>query len=234
VTRAASFSSNGFYVAVDTSGPVGFVAVGRGSEVLSRATIEEPGRQAAELIPAVDAALTEADISIAELSGIVVGEGPGSFTGVRVAAATAKGLARGAGLPLWSVSSLAAAAVSGGGSGVRFVLFDARGERVYAACFEVGSKSLACRVDPHASELRRVLAGEVPVGAVFVGDGAVRHSAAIRAAGFEVLPPPAGQPSGEALLQILERRPDALPLSRVDAWEPAYLKPSSAEREWIA
>lgn len=234
MTGEATFSSSGLYLALDTSGPVGYVAVGRGPEVLGRATIEEPGRQAAELIPSVAAALAEASVGIAELSGIVVGEGPGSFTGVRVAAATAKGLARGADLPLWSVSSLAAAAVSGGGTGVRFVLFDARAERVYAACFEVGSQSLVCRVHPHASELRRVLAGDVPVGAVFVGDGSARHAAAIRAAGFEVLPPPAGQPTGEALLQILGRRPDTVPLSRVETWEPAYLKPSSAEREWIA
>jgi tRNA threonylcarbamoyladenosine biosynthesis protein TsaB len=234
MSAVASFSASGLYLALDTSGSVGYVAVGRGPEVVSRATIEEPRRQAAELIPTVAAALADADVGVSELSGIVVGEGPGSFTGVRVAAATAKGLALGAGLPLWSVSSLAAAALSGGGTGVRFVLFDARAERVYAACFDVGSQSFACRIPPHASELRRVLAGDVPVGAVFVGDGAIRHAPAIRAAGFEVLPPPSGQPSGEALLHMLGRRPDAPPLSRVETWEPAYLKPSSAEREWIA
>ncbi len=234
MTEGSAFSPGGWYLALDTSGPVGYVALGRGTEVIGRATIVEPDRQAAELVPTVGSVLAEAGVRVQELSGIVVGEGPGSFTGVRVAAATAKGLARGASLPLWSISSLAAAALSGGGTGVRFVLFDARAERVYAACYDVGAGSVVCRVSPRASELRPLLAGDVPVGAVFAGDGAVRHAAAIRAAGFDVAAPPSGQPTGDALLQVLGRAPETLPLSAVETWEPAYLKPSSAEREWIA
>ena len=139
------FRDDGFYLALDTSGPVGYVAVSQGADVLARARMERQGKHAARIIPTVDAVLTDAGLEIGELAGIVVGEGPGSFTGVRVAASTAKGLARALDVPLWALSSLAAAAVGdlgAGGPGVRYVLFDARADRVYAACYGVGSRGV--------------------------------------------------------------------------------------------
>lgn len=224
----------GPFLALDTSCPVGHVAVGRGSEVFARERLETSGRQAAELVPAIARALDAAGLTLAELQGIVVGEGPGSFTGVRVAAATAKGLSMGAALPLWGVSSLAAAALADGGSGIRVVLFDARAERVYAGAFVVGAAGVATLVPPHASDVATVLAGSVPAEALFVGDGAVRHRARIEAADFRVAGPPAGEPTGDALLAYLQRHPGLAPLDEPGLWEPAYLKPSSAERAWTA
>ena len=118
--------------------------------------------------------LVASGAQLGDLAGIVVGSGPGSFTGVRVAAATAKGLTEGCGVPVWTYSSLAAAAASegvwlpagwSGPAGWRkvqedreveapepgtpcYVLFDARGERVYAGCFRVGSSSVDILVPP--------------------------------------------------------------------------------------
>jgi tRNA threonylcarbamoyladenosine biosynthesis protein TsaB len=67
---------------------------------------------------------------------VIVGAGPGSFTGVRVAAATARGLAHGLGVPLYAYSSLAAVAMETGLDGNVCALFDARRGEVYAACYE--------------------------------------------------------------------------------------------------
>ena len=231
------FRDDGFYLALDTSGASGFVAVGRGSQVLARTRMERKGQHAARMIPALRRVLDEASVDVGELSGVVVGEGPGSFTGVRVAAATAKGLVRGLGVPLWAMSSLTAGAVGdlgARGPGVRYVLFDARGERVYAACYGVGRRGVETLRPPHAGELRDLLAEDVPAGAVFAGDGAERHRRVIEGAGFKVLSPPVGDPSADALLHFLSLHPDTPPIaeSELGTWEPRYVKASSAEREW--
>jgi tRNA threonylcarbamoyladenosine biosynthesis protein TsaB len=234
----AAFSFDGLYLAMDTSGPEGHVAVGEGGEVLSRARLDQQGQHAARLLPAVSATLEEANVDLDDLAGIVVGEGPGSFTGVRVAAATAKGLALALQLPLWAVSSLAAAALADEGGraspALRYVLFDARADRVYAACYGVGGIGIETLIPPHAGTVRGILASGIPGGAVFVGSGAVRHRAAIESTGFEVLGAPFGEPTAEALLRFMDLHPDAPSVPSPDQWEPDYLKASNAEREWPA
>jgi tRNA threonylcarbamoyladenosine biosynthesis protein TsaB len=221
-----SFDPAGFYVAFDTAGQMGSVAVSCGGDVLSRSILGERGRHAGGLVPAIAEALEEGGVDAEEVSGVVVGEGPGSFTGVRVAAATAKGLVAGWDVPLWAVSSLAAGALATLGSGVRYVLFDARGDRVYGACYAVGAAGVETLIPPHGGTLRNVLAGDVPTGAVFMGDGAVRHWGAIEGAGFQVQGEPAGQPSGDGLIRFLSLHREAPPVADASAWEPRYV------REW--
>ena len=231
------FSPDRFYLALDTSGPSGYLAVARGRDVLARTLLERSGKQASLILPGVEEVLEEGGVEVAELAGLVVGEGPGSFTGVRVTAATAKGMAFALGVPLWGLSSLAAAAVADlgqGGPGVRFVLFDARADRVYGACYGVGSRGVETLLPPHASDLRTVLAGEIPVGAAFAGAGAQVHRGVIEDAGFRVLPPPLGEPTADALLHLLSLHPDTPPVASLEGWEPRYVKASSAEREWTA
>lgn len=233
----ASFSVDGHYLALDTSGALGYVAVSRGADVMARTHLDRRGQHASRLVPAVASTLKEAGLDVRQLDGIIVGDGPGSFTGVRVAAATAKGLAAALKVPLWAVSSLAAASLSDDGSvgaAVRYVLFDARSDRVYAACYGVGGIGVETLVPPHASTVREVLAGGVPAGAVFVGDGAERHRQAIESAGFPVRVPPHGEPTADALIRFMALHPDAPAVTSLDTWEPRYLRASNAEREWIA
>lgn len=218
-------------MALDTSGPFGSVAVGREGAVAARVTLSERRQHASRLVPAIDEALHAAGVARTDVTGIVVGEGPGSFTGVRVAAATAKGLAHALGVPLWAVSSLLAAALAGGDEAVRYVLFDARGERVYGACYGVGSAGIQELVAPHGGTLRDVLAEDVPAGAVFVGDGSERHRAAVEGAGF-VVASASEDTVAEGLLRYMALEPDAEPVADPARWEPAYVRASSAERLW--
>jgi len=234
---APGFSDDRFYLAMDTSGPIGHVAVARGSEVLARHRLERRMEHAAGLVPALDRVLKEASVDLEEVGGVVVGEGPGSFTGVRVAAATAKGLARARRTPLWAVSSLVAGALADLGRdtpAVRYVLFDARADRVYAACYGVGSVGVETLVPPHATDLRTLLASDVPPSAVFAGEGAQRHLRAIEDAGYPVLARPVGEPTADALVYYMALHPGTTPVEALDTWEPRYVKASSAEREWIA
>lgn len=222
----------GVRLALDTSTPVGSVAVAEGARVVARALLTKQARHASALLPAVDEALGAAGIEPADLEGIVVGEGPGSFTGIRVAAATAKGLARAWQRPLHAVSSLAGEALAHDGPPIRYALFDARAERVYGACFGVGSSRVEALVEPHAAELRDLLAGDVPAGAAFFGDGALKHRAVIEGAGFTVAAPEGEASLADGLLAYLARRPHAEPLDDPASWEPEYVRVAGAERLW--
>jgi tRNA threonylcarbamoyl adenosine modification protein YeaZ len=218
-------------LAFDTSIAVGSVAVGAGTELLASATLDDRREHASRLVPAIDKALERAGVRVTDLAGILVGEGPGSFTGVRVAAATAKGLAHALGVPVWPYSSLAAAALAEDASAVRYVLFDARHDRVYGACYEVGDASFEERIAPHAGTVLEALRGGVPAGVVFVGEAARRHRQLIESAGFAVGPGPS-RSLAEGLLRLHDLVRAAAPVADVSAWEPRYVRPPSVERTW--
>jgi tRNA threonylcarbamoyladenosine biosynthesis protein TsaB len=254
---------NGLFLAMDTAGAVGSVAIGLLSgleesgreeggnkpgaapgpslrwpatrlEILARASLQAGEEHASLLLPRVRDLLEEVGAGVGDLSGVVIGAGPGSFTGVRVGAATAKGLAWASNLPLWAFSSLAAAAADVVDEPLRprLVLFDARGDRVYAAAYRIEHDSLETVLAPRASTVGEVLDEFIPPQALLMGSGALRHKALLEGAGNTVLPPPAGRPSARGLLRLLSLEPGASPLDDVGRWEPDYLRESGAERMW--
>ena len=246
------WSADGLYLALDTSTPLGSVCVGVGSRVVAQGVIEGQGSHSSDLIPTISGVLQEARADLSELAGLVVGAGPGSFTGVRVAAATAKGLAHALDIPLWAVSSLEAAAAAVDVDAAvdvaaavdvdhgetlsdeeralpRYVLFDARSDRVYAACYRPDASGFEVLVPPHSTTIGAVLSEGVPFS-VFAGDGAQRHADQIRGAGFALLPAPFGIPTAAGLLRVVAHSPAREPLEDVARWQPDYLRSSSAQR----
>ncbi|NLF00788.1 MAG: tRNA (adenosine(37)-N6)-threonylcarbamoyltransferase complex dimerization subunit type 1 TsaB [Anaerolineales bacterium] len=93
-------------VAIDTSTAVASVALHDGSRVRIEHTWESPRRHTVELTPRLVSAIEQLDLRPERLAGIAVTCGPGSFTGLRVGLAVAKGLALARGLPLIGVPTL--------------------------------------------------------------------------------------------------------------------------------
>jgi len=104
-------------LSLDTSGPLGTVALARldGGQPILLAQTELPGKTySAQLVPAIREQLAAHHAHVADLEAIVVTQGPGSFTGIRVGLATAKGLAEPDSIPLLAVSRLAVLAHKAG------------------------------------------------------------------------------------------------------------------------
>ena len=104
------------------------------------------------ILPMIDSLLRAADLRLRDLDGIAFGQGPGSFTGLRIAAGVAQGLALGVELPVVGVSSLAAVGEQVPAAiGERILVCnDARMSEIYLGCFrrdEVGVlRSLAAEI----------------------------------------------------------------------------------------
>lgn len=137
------------------------------------------------LLALLDDVLNRANLGIDDLDGVVCGRGPGSFTGVRIGMATAKGLCFASGLPLYAVSSLvgvagSAQAAEPTAAGARFaVILDARRHEVFCGLF-LGAKSLAeeCCLSPAAARswLDQLSAASPAESTIIVaGDGALAY-----------------------------------------------------------
>ena len=87
------------------------------------------------ILPQIQGLLAQADLQLSDLHGLAFGAGPGSFTGVRIAAGVAQGLGLGANLPVQGVCTLLALAQASGASKV-IACLDARMGEVYHAAYE--------------------------------------------------------------------------------------------------
>ena len=106
---------------------------------------ERPREHTRILLPMIESLLNEAETSLNDLDAIVLGNGPGSFIGMRIAASVAQGLAYGAALPVVPVSSMAAIAVdvmTSEDAGQVVVAQDARMNQVYLGIYARGADGL--------------------------------------------------------------------------------------------
>ena len=159
---------------MDTSGPVCGVAVMDEDRVYSEFTAQNRHTHSASLMPMVEAALKAAGRTLADLDAVAAVTGPGSFTGVRIGVATAKGLAQGAGLPCIPVDALEAIATSAGiFDGIVCPIQDARAGQVYGAAFQNGERLMA----DEAMALERYAETIRGLGDrfLFAGDGVQAH-----------------------------------------------------------
>jgi tRNA threonylcarbamoyladenosine biosynthesis protein TsaB len=124
-------------LAIDTATEQCSVAVRSAGKTIEQCVLTTRGH-ADLLLPMIEAVLTEAGIGLAELEGLAFGQGPGAFTGVRIAAGVIQGLSLGSGLPVVGISNLAAVAqqVAAPGEEV-LVCMDARMNEVYWGLFRI-------------------------------------------------------------------------------------------------
>jgi tRNA threonylcarbamoyladenosine biosynthesis protein TsaB len=159
---------------IDTSGPVCGAAVMDEEKVYSEFTAQNRNTHSASLMPMVEAALHAAGTGLKDLDAIAAVTGPGSFTGVRIGVATAKGLAHGAGLPCIPVDALEALSISAGRfDGVVCPIQDARAGQVYGAAFRNGERltgDAPMKLEDYLETVR-------PLGDrfLFIGDGVPVH-----------------------------------------------------------
>jgi tRNA threonylcarbamoyl adenosine modification protein YeaZ len=130
---------------IELSSAVGSIALLADGDISER-TIQTPREQTARTLACVDELLGAAGLALRELDGVTFGRGPGSFTGLRVAAAHAQGMALASGVPLYPVSSLLALAQGAWrttSTQRAVVCVDARMDEIYCGVFALAESVMA-------------------------------------------------------------------------------------------
>ena len=222
------------WLALETATDRASIAVGRTAADAVEESLTGARRHAGALLPMIQAALRRRGIGLDAITGLIVSDGPGSFTGLRVGATAAKALARARGLPLRTAPSLLAraAGVAGRPASLVLAVSDALRGEVYAGAFRLGERSVVTELKPRVwrpDSLAAlglgpdVLVGDVPTAAREVLE---------RATGLTMIMPPEGAPRARALIALAGLESGAREVFDVSEWEPFYGRPAEAQARW--
>jgi len=205
------------WLAIDTATDIASVALGASVAVRAQESTRGARRHAAEIVPLIDRVLKAGGCRAADLAGVVVADGPGSFTGLRIGWAAAKALVHAADLPLKTIPSLMAAAATlarDGGTAPVAVCYDALRGQVYGAVYRFQADAVETLVAPAVLTMDEL---------------AQRTPARPRVVPLESLELNAVQ-----LLSLLTRAGAARPLPDPMTAEPTYGRPAEAQVKWEA
>lgn len=141
-----------------------------GGNVLASLSLNTRVTHSRRLLSSIEYLMQQTEFSWDDLAGIAVSLGPGSFTGLRIGMATAKGLAMAADLPLLGVSTLDALASRCLSSKLICAVQDARKKEVYTACYRLEKGQLVRVTDYKVIDPSQLLE-QLDEPVLFVGDG---------------------------------------------------------------
>jgi tRNA threonylcarbamoyladenosine biosynthesis protein TsaB len=222
-------------LAIDTSHPTGSVALSVDGTPKGTVRFGEGGSHLSEIGEGVDRLLADVGIAVRDVNRVALVRGPGSFTGLRIGMAYAKGLCAGLGADMVAVSTLELLAFPHLEANVSICpMVDARKGEIYAAVFDpVDRKSAGCplsaRIDPCVREPRSFVEDARRFSPVYVGTGALNYRSIVEAVDPDarLAGEGAAVPSTELLSALASRRE---PLSERDVaeLEPYYIRASDA------
>ena len=231
MSPAARQTDQGFVLGIETSTPLGSVALFGGGRLQAELTLRSPGTHSEKLFPSVERLLGLAGLSVRDLAAVAVSMGPGSFTGLRVGVAAAKGLAFSLQVPLYGIPTLEVLAASSfPGPSAVWAVMDARRGEVFAARFTLRRGRPEMEGDARVltpAELSR----ELEPGSAVAGDLSpdLRLRLAGSAGPLYFSPPGLGHPRAAAVAARGAELLGAGAPSRIETLLPLYLRPSDAE-----
>ena len=222
-------------LAIDTSNFTLGIALINDTQVIGEYTTNLKKNHSVRVMPAIETLLRDCDTSPKELTKIVVAQGPGSYTGVRIGVTIAKTLAWTLKIPLSAVSSLEVLAANGRYfNGLVSPLFDARRGQIYTGLYEIENNALNtvmedCNI---LSSEWAIRLKELKRPVLFVGQDVEIHREAIT----EVL----GNLAVFSPVQLFNSRPSELAFIGLNKTEvdihqfvPNYIRMAEAEAKWL-
>ena len=223
-------------LAFETSAKAASVALTENGKLLAESYQNTGMTHSQTLMVMAEDLLKQCGKTVSDLSAVAVAEGPGSFTGVRIGVAAAKGMAWGAELPCYGVSTLEAMAESLGiFQGYVCPVMDARRSQVYNALFYV-NQGVITRVKEDRAISLAELGGELREleGPIFLaGDGSSLTYKTLSETLPNLVRPPEHRMHQRAVgvALLAQRKADAGQSGDGAALTPNYLRLSQAERE---
>jgi tRNA threonylcarbamoyladenosine biosynthesis protein TsaB len=216
-------------LALETSSTSGSVAVSRNGRLTAMSYLDIRLTHSERLLPQVEWVLQQSDLVIADLDAITVSNGPGSFTGLRIGLAAAKGFCLARSIPLipLSTADIVAYGLLGADSDI-LVLLDAKMGELHAALYSPFMQSLQPLCLTTVAEV--LTTQNRPL--VVVGEGVDRYRNEIITSGvpWRIAEPRLHHPSASVMLDMVEKMEiPPYEFDTVSALEPYYLRRSQAE-----
>ncbi|MDO4804352.1 MAG: tRNA (adenosine(37)-N6)-threonylcarbamoyltransferase complex dimerization subunit type 1 TsaB [Lachnospiraceae bacterium] len=229
-------------IALDSSGLVASVAILEDDVLLAEYSVNYKKTHSQTLLPMLDEIANMIGLDKESVDAIAVAAGPGSFTGLRIGSATAKGLGLALGKPIIEVPTLAGMAYNlPYARGLVCPVMDARRQQVYNGIYRFEGKCMTTIIDQRAiaaadliAELNDMDSAETNEGVIFLGDGSYvvePYAAESLTIPYSFAPPHLARQSAAsvgALAMEMYRKGEFVP---ADAHAPIYLRKSQAEQE---
>lgn len=224
-------------LALDSSGLVASLAIVTEEAMLAEYTINYKKTHSQTLLPMLDEIIKMLELDVKEIDAIAVAAGPGSFTGLRIGSATAKGLGLAIGKPIVAVPTLDGLAYNLFGSDKLICpLMDARRNQVYTGLYEfigdefhIVKQQMAVEVEDILEEINRI-GREV----IFLGDGTAVYKELVEEntkVKYQFAPIHLNRQRAGAVGALGIRMYRNNQVESAAQHEPVYLRLSQAERE---
>lgn len=238
--------SSPLLLAVETSQAQGSVALAAAGRIVASRGLSAERRHASELLPAIAELLRETGHKPADIATFAYSAGPGSFTGLRVAATLGQMLQSALGCGVVAVPTLEVIARNALGyvpesAAGTFpparapqrvaVILDARGGRIYAAMFELRESQVdeIAVLQPAGAFEPAAWFAQLGASVWVMGEGLRKHGAAVAATGAYMLPEALWAPRAENVAVIGSRLAEAGQFCRPDQIVPHYIRPPECE-----
>ena len=219
-------------LAIDTCFSSASVAVASEEKLYGLYYIDNKLTHSTKLIPMIENVLTELDLSMSDIDAIACTNGPGSFTGIRIGMATAKGLSFPDNKPIMPLSSLEVAAYNFPCQPLPIcAMTDARNSQVFYGKFIFSEKGFETLIPPTASETSQVVK-EITSPTIVLGDGSVKYGDILKQNENIIFTPPhLNMPSAASLAAAAFDKIKTSGFPPAETINALYIRKSSAEQE---
>lgn len=224
-------------LALDSSGLVASVAVVEDQSLLAEYTVNYKKTHSQTLLPMLDTIAEMIELDMQSVDAVAVASGPGSFTGLRIGAATAKGLGLALGKPLVAIPTLEALAFNlYGTKGVICPLMDARRNQVYTGIYQFCGDAIKVIYEQAAVDIVQIIQqlNEQEEEVIYLGDGVPVHAKTIEQqtkVPYRIAPAHLNKQRAGAVGVLAQQYIKQGKVQTAAAYQPDYLRMSQAERE---
>lgn len=225
-------------LALDTSSIVATVAIMADDKLIGEYTVNHKRTHSQKLMPMIEELMKSCEMEMEDIDVVAVAEGPGSFTGLRIGVATAKGLAHAMNIPVVGVSTLDALAFNLAFSrGLICPILDARRSQVYTAVYKWDDGVLHIIEEHMAISIEELIEklSSRPEPVIFLGDGVPSNrELLVEKLGDQAIfaPNSVKMPRASSVAQLALQRSEKGELESYYKLIPVYLRKSEAERQY--
>lgn len=224
-------------LALDSSGLVASVAIAEEENLLAEYTVNYKKTHSQTLLPMLDEIVKMIELDLQEIDAIAVASGPGSFTGLRIGSATAKGLGLALEKPLVSIPTTEGLAYNlYGVEDLICPLMDARRNQVYTGIYQFEGERLVTRTEQKAVAIEEIIRelNEKGQRVIFLGDGVAIQKETIAehiTVPYSFAPAHLAKQRAGALAVLAQQYIKEGRIETAKEHKPIYLRLSQAERE---